>query len=146
MSHEEEARKIMAQFAQQQAQMSKGMNPNSSGIRQNENFSGPVNPHEQSILMNVKNSSPPTPVSNPNACPQCGTIHPPIAGGKKCPNASIANEVMGTGLDDTAIASYLVNMRNIIISQMSSKNIKDGKKFFAFAIIELTKSLETYNE
>ena len=146
MSHEEEARKIMEQFAKQQEMMSKGMNPNPGGIQPNENFSGPVNPQEQSILMNVKNNQPPVPVSNPNICPQCNTIHPPVPVGQKCPLASLVNEVAGTGLDDTSIASYLVNMRNIIISQMSIKKIKDGNKFFAFAIVELTKALESYNE
>jgi hypothetical protein len=29
---------------------------------------------------------------------------------------------------------------------MSSKQIKDGKKFFQYAIVELTQALEKYNE
>ncbi len=146
MSHEDEARKIMKQFAQQQELMSKGMNPNPGGTQPNEKFNGPINPQEQSILTNVQNSPPPTPASNPNTCPQCGTIHPPIRSSEKCPLASMDDEVSGTGLNDTIIASHLVNMRNIIISQMSTKNIKDGNKFFVYAIVELTNALEKYSE
>ena len=37
-------------------------------------------------------------------------------------------------------------MRNIIMAQITGKGIKNQKKFFQFAVIELTKALEGYNE
>jgi len=32
------------------------------------------------------------------------------------------------------------------LSQLTSKGIKDGKKFLQYSVIELTKALEQYNE
>jgi len=144
MSYEDEARIIMNKFAKQQQAMAENIKANPG--KPNENFSSPANPIEQSILTNLQNNPAPAPVSLPDACPQCGTIHPPIPQGQKCPNASLNNKVSGTGLNDTIIGSHLVNMRDIIISQMSIKKVKDGNKFFAYAILELTKALEKYNE
>ena len=79
-------------------------------------------------------------------CPQCKTMHPPLRPGEKCPNSGIGEMGNKIGIDDVIINKHLVEMKNIIISNMYSKNIKDGKKFFQYAIIELTKSLELYNE
>lgn len=79
-----------------------------------------------------------------NVCPQCKTIHPPLRPGEKCPNAS--RDVSKFGLDDTSVNKFIVDIRNIVLSQLSLKGITDGKKFFQFAIIELTKVLEGYNE
>jgi hypothetical protein len=85
--------------------------------------------------------------SAPNGCPQCGMLHPPIAQGQKCPNASIITEdEKKAGVSETFIKNKLVDLRNIILAQMSSKQIKDGKKFFQYAIVELTQALEKYNE
>ena len=75
-------------------------------------------------------------------CPQCGLIHPPLRPGEKCPNAPI--EKNEAGIDDGDVHKHLVDMRNIILSKMKEKNIKDGKKFFQYAVIELTKALEKY--
>ena len=89
----------------------------------------------------------PTPAQMPDACKQCGTMHPPVAAGQKCPLASVSTEPSkSAGLDDVTVNKHLVEMRNIIITQISSKGIKDGKKFFQYAIIELVKVLEAYNE
>jgi len=113
----------------------------------------------------IKESKPSTPVSmggitNPSSpgntpppgqksgvCSQCGTMHPPLQPGQKCPLAPIAPGLNTLdGLDDATINKHLVDMRNIIVANISSKKIKDGKKFFQYAIVELTKSLELYNE
>jgi hypothetical protein len=88
----------------------------------------------------------PTPVKLDNVCPQCGMAHPPLPAGEKCPNASIANEVKEFKLNEAQINTYIVNIRNIVISKLSEKNIKDGTKFFQYAIVELSKSLDKYNE
>jgi len=93
----------------------------------------------------VPGSSPPGQMSG--ACSQCGTMHPPITDGKKCPLAPVVSDPsQAGGLDDMIINKHLVDMRNIIMSQFTSKGIKDGKKFFQYAVIELTKALEAYNE
>jgi len=89
----------------------------------------------------------PTPGQKTDVCSQCGTMHPPLKPGQKCPLVSIDPETSNSsGIDDVTIRKYLVNMRNIIVSQISSKKIKNGNKFFQYAIIELTKALEMYNE
>lgn len=110
----------------------------------------------------IKESQPTTPVSMhppssgsapvssgpaPGICNQCGTMHPPLQPGQKCPLVSIPSDTSdSSGIDDAIINRHLVDMRNIIVNQISSKKIKNGKKFFQYAIIELTKSLEVYNE
>lgn len=80
-------------------------------------------------------------------CPQCGLLHPPLPPGEKCPNVALSNgENNLSGLTETEINKHLVDMRNIIISMIQQKSIKDGKKFFQYAVIELTKALESYKE
>jgi len=96
--------------------------------------------------------SQPAPVSVPNidapagshVCPQCKTIHPPLKPGEKCPNAS--QDVSKFGLDDITLNKFIVDIRNMILSQLSKKKIENGTKFFQYAIIELMKILEEYNE
>jgi rubrerythrin len=46
----------------------------------------------QNIINQMSNPTPPGPVSEPptsNICPQCGTMHPPLQAGEKCPMAII---------------------------------------------------------
>ena len=88
----------------------------------------------------------PMPAKRADVCPHCKSMHPPLNPGESCPNAGIGEVGTKVGIDDTFINKHLVDMRNIIISNMTSKNIKDGKKFFQYAIIELTKALEVYHE
>lgn len=90
----------------------------------------------------------PTPAQMPDVCKDCGTMHPPLAPGKKCPNASVAGktEQNPLAIDDATINKHLVDIRNIIMAQISSKGIKNQKKFFQYAVVELTKRLEEYNE
>ena len=95
----------------------------------------------QQIQQNLTNSTIPL-----GACQYCKTIHPPLRAGEKCPNAGMGSDAQKHNIDDSIINKKLVDLRNIIISQMSKKNIKDGQKFFNYAIIELTKSLENYQE
>ena len=78
-----------------------------------------------------------------NICSQCKMMHPPIAPGQTCPMAAVENV---SGINDIEVHKFLNNMKNILISQMQKRNLKDGKKFFQYAIIELTKSLEKYSE
>ena len=88
----------------------------------------------------------PTLEQRPDVCPQCKSMHPPLRPGEKCPNAGVGDTVSNAGLDDAAINKHLVDLRNIILSNMNSKGVKDGKKFFQYAVLELTKILENYSE
>ena len=106
-------------------------------------------PPDQEISMVVNNiqseSQPSASIpSGANVCPQCKLIHPPLKPGQKCPNVS--EDLTSFGLDDASVNKFIVNMRDIVISQLEKKGIKDGSKFFQFAIIESMKLLEAYNE
>lgn len=91
--------------------------------------------------------APPTPAQMPDVCRECGTMHPPVPHGQKCPNASVAATPDNPqALDDQTVNKHLVELKNIILAQISTKEIKNQKKFFQFAVIELTKALEGYSE
>jgi len=135
-----------------------GMGFDNQGEENKTNLFQPVNPVApapvQQPIINTNNvptapsnpSAAPMPAQNADVCPQCNTLHPPVKHGDKCPNVGIGDAGTKSGIDDTIINKHLVDMRNIIITQLDSKSIKDGKKFFQYAIIELTKVLEIYHE
>jgi len=109
----------------------------------------PQNPevdiNSQAMLSNVQNSTPAPPASGAWAeCPQCGVMHPPVPAGQKCPNAKV--EIKEAGVRDEDINRFLSSLKNITVSQIQSKGIKDGNKLFKSLTIELTKFLEGYNE
>ena len=78
-------------------------------------------------------------------CPQCGFSHPPLPEGAICPNAKATIETGGIK-KELNIEQYLVDLRNIILSQISSKSIKNPDKLFQNVTIEVAKYLETYSE
>jgi len=85
----------------------------------------------------------PAPVSTVGSgCPECGVMHPPLPPGQRCPNAK-AN--LAT-ISDVEIGEFLAMWRNIIISQIEKRQIKDAKKLFQHATLMLTKFLEEYKE
>lgn len=86
------------------------------------------------------------PVARPDVCQQCGSLHPPLRPGEKCPNVGVGDTLKDSGVDDAMINKHLVDLRNILMSQITSKGIKDGRKFLQYSVIELTKALEDYNE
>jgi hypothetical protein len=75
-------------------------------------------------------------------CPECGLIHPPIASGLKCPMAK--DKTSSGELIDAS--DFLVQMKNIVISKIQSKGIKDYKKVFTSLLIESIKFLDQYKE
>jgi hypothetical protein len=77
-----------------------------------------------------------------NVCPECGTMHPPVAAGEKCPNAKMNLE----SITDEEIGMFLSSMKNIIISQSEKNQIKDVKKLFQQSTVALAKFLEEYKE
>jgi len=76
-------------------------------------------------------------------CPDCGMFHPPVRPGEKCGNASTSG---GAADVDMEINKYLVNLKNIAMSQIQLKGIKDINKLLQYIAIEMTKLLEGYNE
>jgi len=104
-----------------------------------------VDINSQVMLSNVQNSSPSAPAAGAWAeCPQCGVMHPPVPAGKKCPNAKV--EIPEAGVRDEDINKFLSQLKNITVSQIESKGIKDGNKLFKNLTLELTKFLEGYSE
>ena len=88
---------------------------------------------------------PPGTTKTGNECPQCGTIHPPLPPGAKCPMTPVK---VGNGKEEKTIDvnKFLVDLKNIIISQAESKGVKDYEKLFKNIIVETTKFLEGYKE
>lgn len=108
-------------------------------------------PKPNTQVVNVPHQ--PAPISQPSGvpmpagggvCPQCNTIHPPVKMGEKCPNA--VDDLKEKGMDEASINKFIVDLKNIITSQMDKKDIQDAKKFFQHATIELMRILEEYNE
>lgn len=103
----------------------------------------------QKVIQSIQNNQPAQPEVTSTmggVCPQCGLLHPPLQPGEKCPNVALDGKDNLSGLSEADINRHLVDMRNIIISMLQQKDIKDGKKFFQHAVVELTKILESYNE
>jgi hypothetical protein len=98
----------------------------------------------QNLINQMQSSGPKSYNVNPSQphCHQCGTYHPPLAPGEKCPLAE-PKTADGKKIDTSKM---VVQLRDILISQMEQKNIKDPDKFFKFVILELMKSLEGYKE
>ena len=81
-------------------------------------------------------------------CPECGMMHPPLKPGEKCGNAPSAGGPPNANVVDLdmVINKYLVNLKNISVSQIQSKGIKDVNKLLQYLTLEMTKLLEGYNE
>ncbi len=104
-----------------------------------------VDINSQAMLSNVQNNTPAAPAPGAWAeCPQCGVMHPPVPGGQKCPNAKV--EIKEAGVRDEDINIFLSTLKNITVSQIQSKGVKDGNKLFKMLTVELTKFLEGYSE
>lgn len=86
-----------------------------------------------------------TPIStaNPN-CPECGLIHPPLQPGKKCAGAKV--KVEGGDKKEVDVNKYLSIWRDVVITNISKKEIKDAEKLFQHITVEIVKILEGYTE
>lgn len=93
------------------------------------------------------NNEPPQPAGMKSAggCPQCGLMHPPVAGGGKCPLAPVKVKD-GDKERIIDVNKFLGEMKNIILSQAEKREIKDIEKLFKNIIVEITKYIEGYNE
>lgn len=99
---------------------------------------------EDSVLKQTINQPAPNYNLKPSfeMCPQCGTYHPSLKPGEKCPVAPIksADNKM------VDINNFLSMLKNIIESQVSKKGIKDPEKMVKQLIVNITIFLENYNE
>lgn len=102
--------------------------------------------NEQAVLSSVTNSAGPAPpaVGAFDSCPQCGVMHPPLRAGENCPVKKV--EVVEAGLKEEDVTKLIINLRNIAISQIGAKGIKDGNKLFKYLTVEFMKTLEAYSE
>jgi len=128
-----------------------------------------VNPQEQAALReieaNIKANNPSAVINQPavapiattapahaytppiegvvgNVCHECGTMHPPVLAGQKCPNAKLNLPT----ISDEEIGNFLVSMRNILISQIEKNQVKNAKKLFQQSTVALAQFLEGYKE
>jgi hypothetical protein len=108
--------------------------------------------NQQTVLNELQNKpvvtgSHPSQVSSAiPTCPQCGLLHPPNTNGKACTNTPSQTGV-GSVIDlDMEINKHLVNLKNITVSQIQSKGIKNINKLLQYMTMEMTKLLEGYNE
>lgn len=102
--------------------------------------SQPINPGQ------ISRASAPSPIPVENGCPQCGMIHPPLRPGEKCPNAGAKIKSVDGTEKVVDVNKYLMTLRNILMSQIDSKGIKDVDKLFKNITLEITKYLEGYKE
>ena len=142
-----EDEKYAAQLIERMKAQQANMQPTSMPERKPEMIdtaSGPIN--EQAAIASVANSAGPPPAAAGAfpECPQCGTMHPPVKAGARCPVAKV--EVKEAGLKQEDVTKLVVDLRNIAISQIESKGIKDGNKLFKYLTIEFMKSLEAYKD
>jgi hypothetical protein len=103
-----------------------------------------INPEQQKILNEVTTSTPSVaPVSaSQGTCPECGLIHPPLAPGLKCPNAKIKID----GVSDSQVNLLVVQIKDILTSQLEQKGIKKYDNFKNGLIMALMKYCEEYKE
>jgi len=144
MEDEEKLRRFNEEMEKQQ--FTSNVDPNTIA----QNPQGPQGPQntaiqEQAQISNIMNNQgpPPSPIpTSSGRCEQCGTYHPPIKDGEKCPVAP----VKGHGGEELDLNPFFAQLKNICMSQIQQKGIKNYKKLFQFIIIEITKSLENYSE
>jgi hypothetical protein len=93
------------------------------------------------------NATNPTPAPNNEhgVCPQCNTVHPPVPPGQPCPNASIESQT-GMKIDDSEVNKFLVQWRNIVLSNISKNKIEDWKKEFQQITLHIHKYFDNENK
>ena len=94
-----------------------------------------------------------TPTSKPsnqleidNICPYCGTIHPPLKPGQKCPIAQEKEQLKETRLSEEKVNKFVQDLKNIIITNLSKMKIESAEKVLQEITIEITKFLEKYHQ
>ena len=140
---------LFNQFMEQQQRMSENTKINTGKPMVTTEEGLPVTPQEQAALETIKTTSTVAPAAVSSflpTCPQCGQLHPPIPDGKKCPMAKDKFKDDKGEEIEVDINKYLTNLKNIVVSQIEMKGIKDPNKLFKHLTVELMKVLEAYNE
>lgn len=88
----------------------------------------------------MNSSMPPSPAMSFGLCPGCGYSHPPIPAGTICP-ASKEKTKDGNVIE---YDDFFKSLKNILSSQIQTKNIKDTKKFLGNILVMITKLCEDY--
>ena len=119
--------------------------------------SPPILDANQQRILNELQTAPPAPLASTGShpaqvsgslpqCPECGMMHPPNTDGKPCGNAPIKGTT-SSGVDlHVEVNKFIVILKNIAVSQIQSKDIKDVNKFLQYMTLEMTKLMEGYNE
>lgn len=143
MGQEQDIKNLVDQFQKQQNMMQPNIDIH-KGI-DNQGDSIETTPVTPGMLQPARG---PDPVPVGNICPQCNMMHPPLKPGEVCPNAKVKIDTGALNKEsrDVDINKYLVTLRNILVSQIEQKKIKDIEKLFQNITIEITKFLEGYNE
>jgi hypothetical protein len=148
MTPEEMFNKMM----EEQAKMMTPTRPQGPAMPQGQPGQPPIlDANQQMVLNELKNKPParstgshPRQVSSAlPQCPDCNMMHPPLKRGERCPNAPASADIADV---DMEINKYLVNLKNIAMSQIQSKGIKNINKLLQYMTIEMTKLMEGYNE
>ena len=79
-----------------------------------------------------------------NICPHCGTIHPILEPGQKCPIAQEKEQLKETRLSEEKVNKFVQDLKNIIITNLSKMKIESAEKVLQEITIEITKFLEKY--
>ena len=152
---EDQAKTIAArQLAERQMQPQTNPDQTPKVIPQGRPGEPPVLDAKEQVVLNELQSKPvavtgshPSQVSSAlPQCPDCGMFHPPVRPGEKCGNASTQVGDANVVDLDMEINKYLVSLKNIAVSQIQSKKIKNLNKLLQYMTIEMTKILEGYNE
>ena len=146
---EKDIQDLINKFNKQSSFMAKGPalgNPNQGiDVHTGIDNQGVINESTPIAPTALAPSAAPTPIPTGNVCPECNMMHPPLMG-KKCPNAVVKTMTEESDEIVVDINKYLVNLQNILMSQIESKKIKDINKLFQNITIEIAKYLEGYKE
>ena len=142
---------LFNQFMEQQQRMAESQKINTAAKQPMASTAEglPITPQEQAALETIRTNTAVAPAavsSHLPTCPQCGQLHPPVPDGKKCPMAK-DKFVDDKGQEvEVDVNKYLTNFKNIVVSQIESKGIKDPNKLFKHLTVEMMKVLEAYKE
>lgn len=154
MAHENTPEDMFNKMMEEQQRMIDARSPiNNPAMPTGQPGEPPILDSSQQMVLNELKNKPAVTGSHPSQvasslpqCPDCGMFHPPVKPGEKCGNAS-TQIASGNIVDlDMEINKYLVSLKNIAMSQIQSKGIKDINKLLQYITIEMTKILEGYNE
>lgn len=151
MTNEDDFNKFMDQMREQQNRLA---NTPPGGAPQDQPQGGtPVDFQANKIVQNLNTQSidPTKNAIRPSQgeCPQCNTFHPPLGVGESCPMTTETSGITGEQIpvmSDADINKYLVNLKNILMANIKTKELKDPGKLFQQVTLKVAEFLEGYKE